>query len=144
MDDIDKLFAELEKDVYSIMSGSGNKKAKEVYKKHAEESYDTYIPRYDSSRYRHGEDGSFADDVNFVEEVSKVGATIIYEMENHRETDCVCPDCRAKRHRIDGYIEDGIAGKYRIQPKEVYEKAQEELDDVMPDFIHSELNKKGW
>lgn len=144
MDDIDKLLFQLEKDVAVIMNTTGDKMVKQIYKKHAEDSYNTYIPVYNESRYRNGVHGSFADEVNFQSVVTKVGDNIVYEMHNERTTDCRCAKCRANRYKIDGYIEDGVAGYYRIEPKDVYEKAQEEVDDNIEKIVNKELAKKGW
>ena len=144
-DNLDKLIEALRNDIVDSMRGNVDKKIKQIYKSHAEQSYREYSPKYpNASRYRRGESGSFADEDNFKEEVEVNGDTLTYTLENHRETDCDCAYCRSKRIRIDGYIEDGIAGKSKIKEKLVYEKAQEEVDTKINSFIMNELKNKGW
>ena len=142
--DINELLKDLKADVIDTLSGNTDKKVKEIYKKKVEESYDMYSPKTNYSRYRHGIEGSLADEVNFKEYISNDGNSISYILENHRETDCNCEYCRSKNLRIDYYVEEGIAGKSKITPKLIYEKAQDEIDSVIGDFIVKDLNKKGW
>ena len=144
-EDVDDLFKDLANDLEDSMRNGVDKKVKKIYKSHAEQSYRDYSPKYpNASRFRRGESGSFADEDNFKEEVEVNGDTLTYTLENHRETDCDCAYCRSKRIRIDGYIEDGIAGKSKIKEKLVYEKAQEEVDTKINSFIMNELKNKGW
>lgn len=141
---LDDLISDLRNDIIDSMRGNVNKKIKDIYKSKAEASYREYSPKANNSRYRHGESGSFADEVNFKEEIETNKNTLTYTLENHRETDCNCVYCRSKNLRIDGYIEDGIAGKSKIKEKLVYEKAQEEVDSKIDSFVMNELNNKGW
>lgn len=144
-EDIDDLLSELTKDIEESMRGNVNKKVKEIYKNKAEQSYGDYSPKYpDASRYRRGESGSFADDVNFKEELVVDGDTFTYTLENHTETDCDCAYCRSKKLRIDTFVEEGIAGKSSIKAKLVYELAQEQVDSEIESLLMDDLSKKGW
>ena len=144
-DNLDKLIEALRNDIVDSMRGNVDKKIKQIYKSHAEQSYREYSPKYpNASRYRRGESGSFAGEDNFKEEVEVNGDTLTYTLENHRETDCDCAYCRSKRIRIDGYIEDGIAGKSKIKEKLVYEQAQKQIDSEIENIIINELTNKGW
>ena len=144
-DNLDKLIEALRNDIVDSMRGNVDKKIKQIYKSHAEQSYREYSPKYpNASRYRRGESGSFADEDNFKEEVEVNGDTLTYTLENHRETDCDCAYCRSKNLRIDGYIEDGIAGRSRIKAKLVYEQAQKQIDSEIENIIINELTNKGW
>ena len=141
---LDDLISDLRNDIVDSMRSNVDKKIKDIYKSKAEASYREYLPKTNNSRYRHGQSGSFADEVNFKEEIEVNKNVLTYTLENHRETDCNCADCRSKNLRIDGYIEDGIAGKSKIKEKLVYEKAQEEVDNKIDSFIMNELKNKGW
>ena len=144
-DSLDELFTDLVQDIEDSMRGNVDKKVKQIYKSHAEQSYREYSPKYpNASRYRRGESGSFADEDNFKEEVEVNGDTLTYTLENHRETDCDCAYCRSKRIRIDQYIENGIAGRSRIKAKLVYEQAQKQIDSEIENIIINELTNKGW
>lgn len=141
---LDDLMSDLRNDIVDSMKGNVNKKIKDIYKSKAEASYREYTPKTNNSRYRHGESGSFADEINFKEEIEVDKDTLTYTLENHRETDCNCAYCRSKNLRIDRYVEDGIAGRTSITPKLVYEKAQEEVDSKINSLLMDELNNKGW
>lgn len=143
-DDTEELFSDLMKDIELTMQGSGDKKVKEIYKSHAEQSYRDYTPRTNGSRFRNGKSGSFADEVNFKEEVVVDGDTLTYTLENHRETDCDCAYCRSRKILIADYIENGVAGKSRILQKLVYENAQKSVDSEIESIIMTELSNKGW
>lgn len=143
-DDEFELFSDLEGDLADAMQGNIDKRVKSIYKNKAEASYRDYTPKTNNSRYRNGMSGSFADEDNFKEEVIWDKDVLTYTLENHREADCDCFYCRSKKVRIAGYVEDGIAGKSRIKAKLVYEKTQEEIDNVIQDIIMNELSKKDW
>lgn len=144
-EDIDELMSSLTKDIEDSMRGNVDKKVKQIYKSHAEQSYREYSPKYpNASRYRRGESGSFADEDNFKEEVEVNGDTLTYTLENHRETDCDCAYCRSKKIRIDQFVEQGIAGRSRIKSKMVYENAQKSVNEQIENIIMNELSNKGW
>lgn len=143
-EDFSELFNDLEEDIINSMQDGIDKKVKSIYKTKAEQSYRDYTPRTNRSRFRNGLSGSFADEENFKEEVKREGDSIVYTLENHRETDCDCEYCRSKKIYLAPLIEDGIAGKSKIKAKLVYEKTQEEIDKSIEDIIMNELSKKNW
>lgn len=145
--EIDSIILELKKDLLKVVDNNVDKSAKNVYKEETEFSYTLYEPVNDNtSRYRDGLDGSFADENNFESEVKLNNNGITYELVNHRQTDCDCDYCRAKRPYLDQFIEEGIAGEYFITPKKTYERTQDRIDSelVIENALESGLKKLGY
>lgn len=145
-DDIGELLVDLEKDVFkSVKEGEVDKSIKKAYQEKAEDIYD-YEPKYNGSRYRHGESGSFADPINFKSNTIKKGNIIEYELHNERISDCDCPYCRNKTMYLDYFIEEGIAGKSRIPKRPAYQNTIDELEgfEIVERALEKDLRNKGW
>lgn len=145
-DDELELFADLENDILnSLKEGEVDKNIKKVYQENAEDIYE-YEPRYNGSRYRHGESGSFADPINFKSSVTKKGNIIEYELHNERISDCDCHYCRSKAMYLDYFIEEGIAGKSRIPKRPAYQNTIDELEEsgIIERALEKDLMSKGW
>lgn len=145
-DDISELLADLEKDVFeSVKEGEVDKSVKKVYQENAEDIYD-YEPRYNGSRYRHGESGNFADPINFKSSVTKKRNEIEYELHNERISDCNCSYCRGKSLYLDYFVEEGIAGKSRILKRPAYQNTIDKLEEseIIGRALEKDLRNKGW
>lgn len=145
MDDIDSLFEDIEDTIQAIVYTEIPKKINEIYQKEAIDSYTQYSPSSENvSRYRRGESGSFADDVNYRTEIEKSGNVIDITMYNDRITDCGCDYCVSEDRYLDYYVEEGIAGISNITKKPVAQNTQEKIDDELADIIESSLISKGY
>ena len=145
MDDLDRFFADLEKDIEQIARDEVPDKINEIYQKEAINSYSMYSPADEkASRYRRGDEGSFADSVNFRTEVDKIGDIIDINMYNDRITDCSCDYCSSENRYLDYYIEEGIAGTSSITRKPVIETTQEIVNEELGDVFGVSLKAKGY
>ena len=145
MDDLDRFFANLEKDIEVVAREEIPEKINEIYQKEAINSYSMYSPiNENTSRYRSGYDGSFADSVNYRTEVDKNGNIIDINMYNDRTTDCSCDYCSSENRYLDYYIEEGIAGTSSITKKPVIETTQEEVNAEIDNIFGSRLKSKGY
>lgn len=145
-DDIAEILADLKQDIVdSMRDGEVDKSIKKVYQEKTEDIYD-YEPRYNGSRYRHGESGSFADPINFKSNVTEKSNTIEYELHNERTSDCNCAYCRNKDLYLDYFIEEGIAGKSRIPKRPAYQNTIDELEgfEIVERALEKDLRNKGW
>lgn len=143
-----ELLKQLKQDVGKIAKDKLSKELGEVLREESEQSYRLYSPQNpEASRYRRGVDGSFADEVNIMKEVTESDGEIEIEISNHRATDCQCKYCRARKPlQIDTFIEEGIAGKSLITPKPFIESTKERIasEMVVENILGSELEKLGY
>ena len=146
-DNIDDLWYSLVEDVENSVRKSVDVVVKHVYKEKIQEAYDSYMPKHErSSRYRRGESGSFHDNDNHVSEITRFGENIRYMLHNERTSDCNCNYCKNNDTNLDGFIEEGIAGRSSITPRPVSEWVMDELESnrIIDNTIDRDLKKKGW
>lgn len=144
--DINDLITDLEENILSVAYGKLSKELKTAYKLEAEHSYTLYEPEWQGSRYRDGRNGSFADEQHHIVDVDIDRIGVSLDLHNERRSDCNCEYCRSKNPYLDTFIEEGIAGKYRITPKPVVDNTYERLDneELIENILTSELRKRGW
>ena len=142
---LEEIMSELINDINGEIVQDISSEMEKIYAKKAEESYDFYTPKNENtSRYRNGLGGSLADLSNFHSEVEKGVNSLTINTYSDRESDCSCEYCDSNDTHLMYFADEGIAGKFRIPPKSITEKAQEELDNECYRLLDDELKKYGW
>ena len=140
----DELFDKLEEDIIEETP----KIIKSNYREIAERSYDLYDPKNDNtSRYRLGLSGSFADEINYIMEIEKYKNHIDFSMFNDRTSDCGCGYCTSHDTHLDYFVDEGVAGHGEgdITPKHVTQDVQMYLDSkYFEDDLSLSLKRRGW
>lgn len=147
MNEFDILYDDLINDTLEAFSKLDDE-IKEVYEEEAEFMYTEIKPKFKNrSRYRRGEQGSFADRKNFNSDITRPKKSIIsYKLQNDRMTDCGCDYCSTRDIYLDNLIEEGIYGKTRLKKRPVSERVIERLneEELIENILTSTLIQKGW
>ena len=142
---IEALFADFQSTIITDVAPKVENEVETVVQEESEHSYEDYSPlNSDSSRYRRGESGSFADRENYRTEINQTGDEVVLTTYNDRISDCTCNYCTSNETFLDYYVENGIAGTTSINKKPVFERSIERIknEQVVEGAIRSTLGNK--
>lgn len=143
---ISELCNSIKNDYHEIALTEGDEHIKEIYQEEAEYMYSEYTPKNKYvSKFREGQSGSFADEVNFISNVSSSKNRIKYKLRNDRMTDCTCSYCSGKNIFLDQLIADGIYGHAKLVERPVMDRVNIRLErGELDKMFASEMKKRGW
>lgn len=144
-DNLDLLFSDMYSTVDTEVVPKLTEEVETVVQEESEHSYDDYSPlNPESSRYRTGRSGSFADSENYRTEINKKGNDVELTTYNDRESDCTCRYCTSNDTFLDYYVENGIAGTTNITKKPVFERSIERIqgEQLVENIVKSTLGRK--
>lgn len=146
-DNIDDLLYKVQTLGIISMQTDMDKEIKDICIEENEYIYTEYEPKNgdEVSRYRQGIDGSFADRTNLESDVKITKDFVQYEVNNERQSDCLCDYCENEDTYLDYYIENGIAGISSIPKRPANERAIEriESEDIIKVSFRKTFNKHG-
>lgn len=143
---VDDLMEYVNNSIVKAMATDMDSEMKDVMNEEDEYSYTLHEPLTNDSRYRLGLNGSFADRDNLKSEIELKRNHAIYEISNHRETDCQCDYCKANAPLyLDTFIEYGIAGQSHVTPKETIARTEARIksENIVEVGLRKGLKKSG-
>ena len=144
-DNLDLLLSDIYSTVDTEVTPKLTEEVETVVQEESEHSYGDYSPlNSDSSRYRRGASGSFADSENYRTEINKKGNDVELTTYNDRVSDCTCSYCASNDTFLDYYVENGIAGITNITKKPVFERSIERIqgEQLVENIVKSTLGRK--
>lgn len=137
---LDELYIDIKEAIYNATENEVIDEILEVVQEENEFSYTEYMPKYNGSRYRKEISGSFADGDNYEMMVIPKKNKITLRYINIRQTDCDCEYCQSHSPLfLDYFIENGIAGNYKIHKKPVIERISDRV--MMENLLEIALRK---